>query len=106
MLVYFLDNGVWLDQFAVAVVIQCIFALQFGDFVMPLRERLLELNATAVGQHVNKIPIQYTDLMGMDELYDLEADPYELENLIDRAASAALLEVLQTELSRLLAATR
>ena len=42
----------------------------------------------------------------MDELYDLEADPYELENLIGRLASAALLEVLQTELSRLLAATQ
>jgi N-acetylglucosamine-6-sulfatase len=50
--------------------------------------------------------IQYTDLDGMDELYDLETDPYEMENLIDQADRAALLDELQAELARLLAATQ
>ena len=27
--------------------------------------------------------IRYRELTGMDELYDLEADPYEMTNLID-----------------------
>jgi|TARA_B100000315_G_scaffold252932_1_gene290731 N-acetylglucosamine-6-sulfatase len=49
--------------------------------------------------------IQYTDLDGMDELYDLDADPYEMENVIDQADQAALLEELRAELARLLAAT-
>ena len=70
----------------------------------PLR-RALNMGYKAVRTDRYKY-IQYTDLRGMDELYELDADPYELENLIDRAASAALLEVLQTELSRLLAATQ
>ena len=70
----------------------------------PLR-RALNMGYKAVRTDRYKY-IQYTDLVGMDELYDLEADPYELENLIGRLASAALLEVLQTELSRLLAATQ
>ena len=35
--------------------------------------------------------IHYLELEGMDELYDLQADPYEMKNVIaDRAASAAL----------------
>ena len=36
--------------------------------------------------------IQYTDLAGMDELYDLENDPYELENLVESDSAKPILE--------------
>ncbi len=49
--------------------------------------------------------IQYTDLEDMDELYDLEADPYELENLIGKPGNEELLDRLQQELARVLAET-
>lgn len=45
--------------------------------------------------------INYVDLDGMDELYDLQADPFELTNLIGTDAGARLLPELQTELQRL-----
>jgi arylsulfatase A-like enzyme len=45
--------------------------------------------------------IDYLELEGMDELYDLEADPYELDNLIGTAAGDTLLPVLRAELDRL-----
>jgi hypothetical protein len=46
--------------------------------------------------------IRYTDLVGMDELYDLETDPFELHNRIDDPSSRAILKELEIELSRLL----
>ena len=49
--------------------------------------------------------IHYTDLDGMDELYDLLADPFEMENLIVHPAHAETLESMQTELERLLEET-
>jgi len=49
--------------------------------------------------------IQYTDLEGMDELYDLEVDPHEMNNLIDSPEAAQVLEEMQTELGRLLELT-
>ena len=49
--------------------------------------------------------IQYTDLEGMDELYDLAVDPYEMNNLIDAPEAAQLLEGMQAELARLLQLT-
>ena len=42
------------------------------------------------------------ELAGMDELYDLQADPYELDNLIGTAQERELLPMLQAELERLL----
>ena len=49
--------------------------------------------------------IRYTDLKGMDELYDLQADPYEMHNRIhDKGARQALQEA-QAELQRLLRET-
>src|SRR5262249_58837896 len=50
--------------------------------------------------------VRYTELAGMDELYDLKADPYELKNVLaDPGARAALAE-MKAELERLLRETR
>jgi arylsulfatase A-like enzyme len=46
--------------------------------------------------------IHYTELKGMDELYDLQHDPYELRNLVAGRAARTELESLQAELQRLL----
>lgn len=44
----------------------------------------------------------YPDLQGMDELYDLQADPYEMKNLINDPAAARALSQMKDELQRLL----
>ena len=49
--------------------------------------------------------IRYEDLDGMDELYDLAADPYELRNVITDPRYADVLAEMQAELDRLLEAT-
>ena len=46
--------------------------------------------------------IHYTQQEGMDELYNLREDPYELKNLIDDPGAAAQLSRLKAELRRLL----
>ena len=46
--------------------------------------------------------IRFKELEGMDELYDLESDPFELENRISDPALASLLAELQVELDRLI----
>jgi N-acetylglucosamine-6-sulfatase len=50
--------------------------------------------------------IRYVDLAGMDELYDLDTDPYELANLAGTDAGRAALAQLKPELQRLLDASR
>ncbi len=50
--------------------------------------------------------IHYTELTGMDELYDLQADRYEMKNLINEAKHADRLKEMQNELARLLSATK
>jgi arylsulfatase A-like enzyme len=47
--------------------------------------------------------VRYRELAGMDELYDLEADPYELANLVADPGHGALHDELRAELDRLLA---
>jgi N-acetylglucosamine-6-sulfatase len=47
----------------------------------------------------------YTELNGMDELYDLQADPYEMKNLIGDSAARTVLEKMRAELDRLLRET-
>ena len=49
--------------------------------------------------------IQYADIDGMDELYDLRSDPYELENLAGSAQAQGVLTEMRAELARLLAET-
>ena len=50
--------------------------------------------------------IQYRELKGMDELYDLEADPHGLANLIAKPEAREMLERMQAELQRVLDETK
>lgn len=50
--------------------------------------------------------IHYTELEGMDELYDLRADRYEMKNLISDARYARQVKEAQRELACLLAETK
>jgi arylsulfatase A-like enzyme len=50
--------------------------------------------------------IQYRELEGMDELYDLEADPFEETNIIGRPDASGTLERMKSELRRLLEQTK
>jgi N-acetylglucosamine-6-sulfatase len=45
--------------------------------------------------------IDYLELEGMDELYDLQADPFELDNIMTTPRGRAALPTLQAELLRL-----
>ena len=46
--------------------------------------------------------IRYDELEGMDELYDLEADPFELDNLLPDRVPAGVLEDLTARMEKLL----
>ena len=74
----------------------------FSDTVFP-RIRTMGYTAARTARHKY---IRFSELRGMDELYDLEADPYELTNLIGRPEAKALLPAMQAELQRLLDATK
>jgi N-acetylglucosamine-6-sulfatase len=73
----------------------------YSDTVFP---RVLTMGYSAV-RTKNAKYIQYRDLEGMNELYDLDADPYEEHNLIGAPGAAALLPSLQAELKRLIEGT-
>ncbi len=47
--------------------------------------------------------IRYEDLEGMDELYDLQEDPYELQNIIGEENSTDIVTEMDAELDRLIA---
>ncbi|MEW6210209.1 MAG: sulfatase [Acidobacteriota bacterium] len=49
--------------------------------------------------------IRYLELEGMDELYDLRADPYEMRNLINDPGSRRARDEMKRELNRLLKET-
>ena len=70
----------------------------YSDTVMP---RLVTIGYKAVRTEKWKY-IRYVDLEGMNELYNLEADPYEMKNLIDDPAAQPALEEMKSELERLL----
>lgn len=73
----------------------------FSDTVWP---RLVTMGYQAVRTSRWKY-IHYTELDGMDEFYDLEADPYEMNNVVAEPGSAAALEAAKAELQRLLRET-
>lgn len=63
-------------------------------------QRMLHMGYQAVRTERWKY-IHYTELEGMDELYDLRIDPYEMRNLIAYAAVRGMLESLRADLQRL-----
>lgn len=69
----------------------------YSDRVFP---RALNMGYQAVRTEQHKY-MHYLELSGMDELYDLWKDPYELENLIGTPAGDSLLPSLQAELARI-----
>jgi arylsulfatase A-like enzyme len=77
-----------------------VFLEYYSDRVFP---RMLTMGYDAVRTERLKY-IAYRDLQGMDELYDLQADPFEMANLIGSDRAAALLTEARTELERLKAA--
>ena len=72
----------------------------FTDTVFP---RVLNMGYQSVRTERWKY-IRYRELQGMDELYDLGVDPYELRNVIGDAPNRAQLQQLRAELDRLLKA--
>ena len=73
----------------------------FSDTVFP---RMHKTGYRAVRDERWKF-IHYTDQDGMDELYDLKADPYELQNRIADPSMQSVRAELQRELDRLLRET-
>ncbi|MEZ5291765.1 MAG: sulfatase [Vicinamibacterales bacterium] len=84
--------GAWRDAFLVEY---------YTDTVFP---RVLNMGYSAVRTDRYKY-IQYRDLNGMDELYDLEADPFEEHNRAADPAAAGVLETMRQRLAGLLAET-
>ena len=57
-------------------------------------------------RHVTDCAVDDGDTVdGVDELYDLQRDPYKMQNVIDQPQAAATLTRLKHELSRLLEET-
>jgi N-acetylglucosamine-6-sulfatase len=69
----------------------------YSDTVFP---RIVTMGYQAVRTERYKF-IDYLELSGMDELYDLQTDPYELDNIIATESGQRLLPTLQAELARL-----
>ncbi|MEY2881231.1 MAG: Choline-sulfatase [Verrucomicrobiota bacterium] len=72
------------------------------DIVFP---RMLKMGYDAVRTERHKF-IRYRELPGMEELYDLQQDPFELTNLIGLPAAAELRRKMEAELDRLVAGSR
>jgi N-acetylglucosamine-6-sulfatase len=73
----------------------------FSDTVFP---RIKNMGYAAARTTRHKY-IEYQELEGMNELYDLETDPNEERNLIDDPGARAVLDRMQSELRRLKAET-
>ncbi len=72
----------------------------YSDKVFP---RVLQMGYQAVRNGRWKY-IRYLDLEGMDELYDLNNDPYEMKNLIHQPGAAQTLSEMKREMDQLLKA--
>jgi len=70
----------------------------YSDVVFP---RIKNMGYKAVRTERYKY-IQYEELKGMDELYNLQTDPFELKNIIAPPESQGILTRLQAELNKLL----
>lgn len=76
------------------------FLIEYNtDIVFP---RTLRMGYDAVRTARHKF-IRYRELEGMNELYDLQQDPFELNNLVAQPAAADLRRELEAELERRLA---
>ena len=73
----------------------------YSDKVFP---RVLKMGYKAVRNGRWKY-IHYLELEGMDELYDLQTDPYEMTNLIDQPGSRKALYQMKREMEELLKGT-
>ncbi len=73
----------------------------YSDQVFP---RMVKMGYKAVRNQRWKY-IHYLELEGMDELYDLKTDPYEMKNLINQPAAGKARDTMKTELERLLKET-
>ncbi|MDP9200262.1 MAG: sulfatase [Pseudomonadota bacterium] len=67
----------------------------YSDTVFP---RIRNMGYRAVRTERHKY-IHYLELPGMDEMYDLQADPYELDNLMGSPRERELLPAMQAELA-------
>jgi N-acetylglucosamine-6-sulfatase len=74
-----------------------VFLEYYSDIVFP---RMLTMGYDAVRTE-RYTYIQYRELPGMEELYDLETDPYQMDNLMGSAKGDSLLPMVRAELERL-----
>lgn len=86
-------NSAWRDSFLIEY---------YSDKVFP---RVVQMGYHSVRTTRWKY-IHYLELEGMDELYDLKADPYEMKNLINNPRAARALTRMKQELARLLKETK
>jgi len=82
------ENPPWRDS---------ILIEYYSDTVFP-RIRDMGYRAVRTGRHKF---IHYLELPGMEELYDLEADPFEMDNLVGTDQEPGLRPTLEAELARL-----
>ena len=83
------ENSEWRNSFLIEY---------YSDRVMP---RIRQMGYKAVRDERWKY-IRYLELNGMDELYDLKNDPYEMKNLFNDGDAAKQLYRMQQEMERLL----
>lgn len=74
----------------------------YSDKVFP---RIVHMGYKAVRSERWKY-IHYLELEGMDELYDLRTDPFEMKNRIEEPSARKALAAMKLELARLLKVTR
>jgi N-acetylglucosamine-6-sulfatase len=86
------DRPEWRDSFLIEY---------YSDRVFP---RMVNMGYKAVRTRRWKY-IHYLELKGMDELYDLKNDPFEMKNLINQPRGKKALEEMKKELERLLKET-
>src|SRR5262245_59888447 len=73
----------------------------YSDKVFP---RILQMGYKAVRTERWKY-IHYLELEGMDELYDLKSDPYEMKNLLNQPNAQSAKDEMKREMERLVRET-